>query len=321
MLLKTFFSGGARMKVNARTVNLYIKALVESMDLTMMVTLARRFIKNYDINKRTGFPDSIPVPRRDAANQIVNDIKDSSYFLDFANTLIDIHYNGYMGRPYSIAGLREIVKEIQDQGYIFDKEYKMFVEDPNVRRTRNWGVLRDGEEYLFTFLRYDIVGNSVLVREYQDDVIQKTYSDLQNIVQKSIDKRNGRIWISEGDGGLIAFYFLNKNRFAVLSAIEIINELFIYNYTDCVLGKPLEVRISVHTGLCPYMIDQEAINKNDTVKKIVEIESKHTKPNTVTISNPVYAALDHVLAGGLVQISAGSGNMERMYSYALKLED
>jgi hypothetical protein len=48
------------------------------------------------------------------------------------------------------------------------------------------------------------------VRKYPADVIEKTYEDLRLMVEGAIDKRNGRIWSWEGDGGLVAFFFSHK---------------------------------------------------------------------------------------------------------------
>ena len=71
-----------------------------------------------------------------------------------------------MGKKYSISYLREIVNGVIDLGYIFDNQNKLFVENPRIQRTKNWGILMDGEDYLFTFLRLDIVGNTKLVKKF-----------------------------------------------------------------------------------------------------------------------------------------------------------
>lgn len=78
------------------------------------------------------------------------------------------------------------------------------------------GVLRNGSDYVISMLRLDIVGNTELVRKYSKTLIESTYSDLRQIVEMASDRRNGRIWSWEGDGGIIAFYFGNRNKFAAL---------------------------------------------------------------------------------------------------------
>jgi class 3 adenylate cyclase len=305
------------MRISVRFTELLVKALVESMNVDTMVVLAQKLIHRYDIRERTGFPVNIPVPNRDAAARIVNDIRDRDLVPHFAALLIDVHTNGVMGKAYSISYLREIIKEVQELGFIYDRENRMFVEDGRARKSGNWGVLREDTEYVFAFLRLDIAGNSSLVRKYPSEVIRATYGDLRSIVDSAIDRRNGRVWSWEGDGGLAAFFFSNKNTMAMLSAMDIIHELFIYNLTACRLEKPLDVRIAVHSGPCAFRNDTGDV-KSEAIRRVVEIESKHTKPNSISISNVVHATLDPLLTRELRAVdSAGRGSV---YNYELKWE-
>ncbi|MFC1671111.1 hypothetical protein ACFL20_12040 [Spirochaetota bacterium] len=306
------------MKVSSSFINLVTKSVAESMDVHTMVTLAKMFIHNYDLNKRTGIPENIPIQKRDAAKQIVRDINQSNLLLHFICQLIEIKYVGLMAKKYNIIYLNKIIDEVLKLGFIFDSENKMFVEDSNVRRTRNWGTLREDEDYVFTFVRLDIVGNSKLVREYPDAIIKSTYSDLRKIVDYAIDVREGRVWNWEGDGGLIAFYFSNKYQLATLSAMEIAHELFMYNLSKCKLKKPLQVRIAVHGGLCGYTSDYEELMKNEVIKKTIEIEAKYTKPNTVTISNMVGEAIDENLLKQFVLIKGEARS--NYHNYELRWE-
>jgi class 3 adenylate cyclase len=283
-----------------------------------MKHFANRLLNNYDIYERTCFPHNIAIPNKTAAKQIVKDIRDSGLFLQFVDMLIDIGSTGLMGRKYRVPHLREIVAEINKSGFVYDEEFKMFVEDSRLRKTKNWGVLREGEEYIFTFLRVDTVGNTDLVRKYPDDLIQLTYSDLRIIVQNVVEKRKGRIWSWEGDGGIGAFYFSHKNNSAALSAMAIIHELFIYNKLRCRLGEPLRVRMAVHSGPCEFTFNTEDI-KGDIIKSLNEIESKFTKPNSVTFSSNVYNMLDHILQGQLEIIEAAKN--PSFYRYEIKWED
>jgi hypothetical protein len=307
------------MKLSPHLIPFCVKALVESMSVEMMVTFTRKLIHNYDIHRQTGFPESISVPKRDAAAQILRDIRENQLVVPFVNILVDTHINGHMGRPYPIANIREILREVHSMGYIYDQEYKMFVENPNVQRTRNWGVLREGEEHAFTILRLDIVGNSTLVRENSDDLIQEAYAGLRWIVQEAVDRRNGRIWSWEGDGGLAAFYFSNKNMFALLAGMEIIHELFLFNKIQCRLNKPLSARVAIHSGPCLYTSNMEELKKLDTIKKIGDIEANFTKPNTMTISNTSSQHFDEPLLTKMRVIDAGP-NL-RYYNYAIQWED
>ncbi|RJP24310.1 MAG: hypothetical protein C4529_02895 [Deltaproteobacteria bacterium] len=301
------------MRIKGSLVNTAVRSLAQSMNVHTMENLARRLIRTYDLNERTGFPPSIPIPNLDAARQIINDMNDGELFPQFINLLVEISTKGWMGKKYDIAYLKELVKEIKEHGFIYDPENKLFIEDPAVRRTRNWGVLREGQDCIFTFLRFDIVGNSELVRKYPGEVIDATYNDFGDIVKRSLNRRNGRIWSWEGDGGLIAFYFSSKNQMATLCAMEILHELFLYNRLSCRLDEPLLVRMAVHGGNCDYMSSEEEIKKLDPVKKTIEYESKYTAPNTLTVSGVIHATLDDIAAREFTPIS--SSEKMKLYSY------
>lgn len=305
------------MKPSGWLMHLTARALTESMDVRSMIHLVRRLIPNYDLGERTGFSDDISMPDKDVAIQIVRDLTQKDLMLDFIVRLIDVQESGLGGRKYNIPHLQEILGEIRKAGLIYDEDSRMFFEDPRIRRTRNWGVLRENEEYNFTFLKIDIAGNSILVRENPADVIQTTYSDLRSIVQVSSEKRNGRIWKWEGDGGLVAFYFASKDIKAVLSAMEIVHELHLYNIMKCRLNKPLQVRIAVHSGSCRYFHNCDNI-ESDTIKKLIELEENCTQPDSITISKPVFNMVHQAMSQLLEPVSYGANTS--YYTYRLKWE-
>ncbi len=306
------------MKISSSLQNFLIRSLAESASVEVMETLVKELVSGYDLRKRTGFPLNIPIPNRDAARQICTDLMSLEILPHFISLLIEINTNGYFGRKVRVSYLREMIKEVYEHGYIFDHINKMFIENPEVRKTRNWGVLRNNHEYVITFLRLDIVGNSELVRKYPEDMIKTTYNDLLGIVENSIDRRFGRIWNWEGDGGLVAFYFSNKNKLATLSGIEILHELFLYNLMKNRLDNPLGIRTAIHTGYCVYSENMEELNKNETIKTVIDIESRHTQPNSLTVSLNIHSSLDGELAKHFNSISDNKGST--LYNYHLQWE-
>jgi hypothetical protein len=307
------------MKIPSRMINLTYKALSQSMDVNMMTHLAKEIISGYDLYRRTGFRDSMVIPQQDAARQIVTDISKSGMFFLFISLLIQVHTTGYQGRIYPISYLTDIMRMIhEDFGYIYDTENRIFVEDPSIRRTRNWGTFIEGRDYVLSFLRIDIVGSSQIVRKHPVNLVRAAYGDFRKIVEKAIYKRNGRIWNWEGDGGLVAFYFANKSMLATLSGMEIINELFIYNAVQCKLGEALNVRIAVNTGTIQYKQDSEELMKNDFIKETLQIESKYTKPNSMTITNTVSSKLKASLLEGFEIVTIDPRT--KFYVYRITME-
>ena len=142
------------MKVKTALVNLAVKALAQSLNVQNMQKLAKSLIPDYVLYERTGFPENIPIPTRDAAKQIANDINNLKLFPYLIELFIKAQTEGIMGRKYQISGLREIIKELNEEGLIYDNVNKIFVEDSNVRKTRTWGTLRENEEYILSFLSW-----------------------------------------------------------------------------------------------------------------------------------------------------------------------
>ena len=304
------------MQIRSAMTNLAVKAMSESLNVDVMTVIAEKLMHNYDLYQRTGYPSNIPIQKIDAAKQIVKDIKQQDLFLDLINLLILFHTEGHMGRKYQIQHLKAIIRDVQEAGMIYDQINRTFVENSDFKKTRNWGVLREGQEYIQAFLRLDIVGNTKLVKKYPEDIIQATYADLRDIVKRSIDAREGRIWNWEGDGGLVAFYYGNKNLSAVTSGMEIVHDIFIYNQVACRLDNPLGVRIAVHSGLCEYTANEEDLKKRDVIKKLVDIEAKYTNPNSLSISSVVRNSLDKQLSSHFVPVNGGKGN--DIFNYQLR---
>jgi class 3 adenylate cyclase len=225
---------------------------------------------------------------------------------------------GLAGRTYVIPHLRELVRGVENLGFNYDQESRMFVEDPRVRKTPNWGVLREGEPYVFTFLRIDVVGNSVLVRRFPRQRVEQAFADLAAVVSRCVERHNGRVWSWEGDGGLAAFFFSNKNTLATLAAVSMIHELFLYNRLTPRLEVPIEVRIAVHNGVAEYTGNVEKIRKSETIKRTIQIEGKYTRPGSVTVSNTVYTTLEPRVANQLIPVPGADA--AGFYNYQLRWE-
>jgi len=269
-----------------------VRALCESMAVKLMVQLAQELIPDYDLHKRFGSRESISIPTANAAKQIIDDICAGELFPQFVQLLVRAQDTGFRGRKYPIAYLSHLIHGIGSAGYIYDRENGMFIEDSSVRTSPNWGVLREGMDYDMTFLRFDIAGNTRLVRSNPRQKVEKTYQDLFRVVNASLARRNGRMWNFQGDGGLAAFCFSRKDMQATTCAVDVLHELFLYNKVSCILSKPLSVRFAIHSGRCIYNSNTESLKKNDVIKEIGDIEAKYTGLDSITITSKVHVCLD-----------------------------
>lgn len=305
------------MKEHIKLRKLLIDSLSHSLSIRNMVKITRRVIPGYDLYQRSGFPENIPIPSIDAANQIVRDIINEDRVIKFVESLVEVYNDGLMGRKLNIRFLPQILNKLESLGYRYRSAEGIFVENEVGRRTTGWGVLHNGKVYEFAFLNLDIVRNTELVRRYSKELVSQTYNDLRKIVRRLVEKRNGRIWEWQGDGVLAAFYFDDKNIAVSLTGIEILLELFYYNLFFCKLEDPIRVRIAAHTGPCQFMDGKTSV-QSDTLRKLELIESRYTLPDSVTISPGIYYDLGTKLETFFEPINIGGENY--VYRYMVRWE-
>jgi hypothetical protein len=297
--------------------NLVVRALSHSLSAEIMIKIARRLIPGYDIYERSGYPSNIPIPRADAARQIFSDIMDDGLLLRLIEMLIDVHYNELLGREMRIQFLDKIIAEVEAQGYRYNQSQKIFVEAERREKTMGWGTLQEGSTYEFALLRADIVGNSKLLRNAPQEMVKGYFDLVRELIKRSAEKRDGRIWSWEGDGGVAAFYFQDKNIHAVLCGMEIIHELFLFNLLQSRLAEPLAVRLAVHAGPCKFS-SSEKDSASETVRRVEFIESRFTRPNSLTVSPGIFTDL----GGKLSQLFGPIEGPENspLYRYGLQWE-
>ena len=305
------------MKIQTRLTTLFVSALSQSMPVDLMEKVARKVIPDYDIYERSGFPPSVPIPRVDAARQILRDFVRENFFLKLIESLLEVQQHGDMGREIRIPLLSRIVAEIEDQGYTYSKQKGVFVEETKNGRTRTmgWGTLREGRSYELALLRIDTVGNSDLVRRYPRNIIDATYVAVREIITRLVEKRDGRVWSWEGDGGLAAFYFTDKTIQATLCGMEILHELFLFNLLSTALPEPLSARLAVHAGPCKFLASSKE-SEGDTIRRVELLESSYTKPDCLTVSPGVFTDLGSKLSPLFVPVNGPENSS--IYCYSLE---
>jgi class 3 adenylate cyclase len=200
-----------------------------------------------------------------------------------------------MGRRYSLRGLDDVIGDVVQVGFNYDRTTGQFFENQRERISRNWGRLIDEDERQMAVLRLDIVGNSILVKENPRNQIEKAYGDLRTIVTKAVVSRLGRVWSWEGDGALGVFMLSNYSRMAIFAGIEILNELYLYNKMHNPLNSEIKIRIASNSGMVTFFDSEVECLKNDTVKKAITLESKAATPNSLVISGSLAVAQDQAL--------------------------
>jgi class 3 adenylate cyclase len=305
------------VKVSGRLQNFLAQSLAQSLTVELMEKLAGRVIPDYDLHRQSGFPPQIPIPQRDAAQLIARDVVRLGQLRRFTEALIEVERDGLMGRSVTMRFLPRLIDEIESLGFVFKQEYGQFVEGGEGARTKGWGVLQEGSTYEFSFLRMDIAGNSKLVRKYPKSEVLRAFADLRRLLSAIVERRDGRIWHWEGDGGIGAFLFGTKNVQAALAGMEMLLELFMYNLTQCSLAGDLHVRLAVHTGPCQFLTNYKDI-RSDTLRRLETLEGQYAAPDSLILSPGVYSDLGTKLEWFFRPVAAT--DRHTLYQYSLGWE-
>ena len=249
------------------------KCLQLSLSVDMMVRFVQLVNSGYNIYKRTGLSEGMPIPSQNAAERIVADMVQDGYYVDFVEALVRIDREGYMGTRYDLKGLNNVVVSLTEEGYNFDKVTGQFFENQQEHISLNWGRLQEGDERKMTVLRLDIAGNSALVKNNPRPKIEKAYKDMRNIVDRIVTSRLGRLWSWEGDGVIAAFLLGPMEEMAVYAGMEIIHELFFYNRLRNPLSSPINVRLGAQIGQVRYSDNEIERLKNDPIKQATFLEN------------------------------------------------
>jgi class 3 adenylate cyclase len=285
------------------------KCLHSSLSIEDMIRFAQMVYPDYDIHQKSEYP----IAAKDVASHIVTTMIKAGYYVDFVELLIKVDATGYMGRRCSLRGLDDVIGDLIQAGFNYDRITGRFFENQQERISRNWGRLFNGNEQQMAVLRLDIAGNSILVKENPKNLIEKAYGDMRNIVTKAVVSRLGRLWSWEGDGALSAFMLGDYSRMAIFAGIEVLNNMLLYNKMHNPLNSGIRIRLAVHSGLVVYSSNEADCLKTDLVKKAITLESKAATPDSLVISESLALTQDQAVLNIFSNAKTASSEKYRIY--------
>ena len=104
---------------------------------------------------------------------------------------------------------------------------------------------------------------------------------------------------------MAAFYFGDKNVQATLAGMELLIELFLYNLQGNRLKDDVKMRLAVHTGSTTFATNVATL-AGDAINQVEQLESRLTKPNTVTLSPGALSDLGSKLSPFFKPFDAGT---------------
>jgi hypothetical protein len=198
-------------KFKSRFTKILIEVMATSLDIKMINRLGRRIDPLFDIHKVSGVPEKLTLQMLDAARIFVEYCYEHDKHVSLLGELINAQIYGIDGYPITINNFPGFLKEVEKIGYRYDKEHRKVLTIETRSADPGWGYLEKNKEYSLCFISIDIVDNSKIVRKYNIRKIGETYRMFHNLVEAKSTARNGRIWVWEGDGGLIAFSWRKRN--------------------------------------------------------------------------------------------------------------
>jgi hypothetical protein len=256
--------------------------------------------KNFDLYSLTGYPATAIIPKRDAARQIVAYFNKTNRLVSLLNEYIQSSIHGFKGEKVVFNNFKQILQEMSECGYKYSQEHDQVVIIEKTSKRSDWGFLEDGYSYNFCFVSVDICGNTKLVRKYDINLIQNTYLEFIKLITEIIIKREGRIWVWEGDGGLLVFHIKDSINQAIYSSIDILSSLPAFNATKNYLDENLEIRIAINAGKTEYKKDTRTI-QSDAIKEVKIIEKSYTAPMTISITLKTYQYIDSIIKKYLIK--------------------
>lgn len=240
-----------------------------------------------DLYKLTGYPEGIYLPVKEAAKQAVDYFHRTNRTIPLLDLIIHSAKVGFKGEKVVFNNIRAIIKEMNECGFEYNTNLNKVVIIDRIGNRNDWGFLFEGETYNFCFASIDICGNSKLVRKYDTSLIQNTYTNFKTLVLNIAKKRDGRIWSWEGDGGLLVFHLDDYINQTILTSIEILSNLPVFNATSNYLDENIIIRIGINAGEAEYKKNISMIN-SDAIEITRNIEKMHTIPMTLSVTDRTF---------------------------------
>ena len=275
-------------------------------DMTEMLTkhlkpnqideIGRMLLKRYSSHEKLGIDDHITIPRRKAAEALIDECLTSKKEEDLIKCLIELDGSDLLGKTVVFDSIETFMKDMVSSGYIYDfKKRKLKKLKEEQDELSNWGALREGKNYEITVASIDIVGNSALVKKYGMKKIEKVYAKFWSLLRRILTVYDGRTWSWSGDGGLVAFTFKDHPTRAVLFALELQNTLSVFNVDPSLpIDEPISLRIGLDTGNMKFSQNTGQI-VSETINYAAHLEKTFTAPGKISISKELYLRISENL--------------------------
>src|SRR6056297_3619096 len=154
--------------------------------------IGRMLLKRYNSHEKLGIDEHITIPRRKAAESLIDECLSRKKDEDLIKCLIELDGKDLLGKSVRFDGIEKFVKDLTSIGYIYDNKKRRIKRlKDNPEDLPNWGALREGKNYEVTVASIDIVGNSVLVKQFGMRKIEKVYAKFWALLRRVLSVYDG----------------------------------------------------------------------------------------------------------------------------------
>jgi class 3 adenylate cyclase len=156
------------------------------------------------------------------------------------------------------------------------------------------GELADHLEYVFSFMKIDIVEHSAIYAYNRTPDIDATLDAFEEFVELEIKNSQGHILSWQGDGGLAAFFAGDKTGNCGTAALSLLYKIREFNYDRNKTKEAIKIRIACHKGTAKYRSNHGRIH-SAAINFVCHLEAKGTASNAISISKFFYDELHEKL--------------------------
>lgn len=270
----------------------FINLLAQNLETSEIDIIGKQFEPKFDSHFLSKKPFGITIRSDVSSRVIVEHFVKKEMLNELVVFVLSLHYSKdttLLRRELKLEGVDAFLQNLASAGYRYDPNLGTLKEFQAEEEVDLWGYLKEGENYSFSFLSVDIVGNSNIQLKYPKDEIQIVYNKFYQLLSGIVKKYKGKIWNWAGDGGIVAFYLDDKLQDAVFCAMEIQLRMNLFNMdrNDNRFEEFIRLRIAAHEGLTIYK-ENKGMILSDAINYVAHLEKGGTDPGTVSISRNIY---------------------------------
>ncbi len=116
--------------MNIEINHLFLKVLTNSLDTDQTNYLGERLDQRFNVYRVSGFPESSPLPRRTAAEVLINYFKSEENIVRLFTIMLENDGNRFYNTRLKVWGKQEFINLLLKNKWIYDPEVNRFLMDP-----------------------------------------------------------------------------------------------------------------------------------------------------------------------------------------------